>query len=38
MTEIQRIIRRRELPALTGYSIPHIYDLIAAGQLARPSS
>lgn len=33
---VQRIYRRTQLPGVTGYSIPYIYELIAAGQFPRP--
>jgi prophage regulatory protein len=36
MTTIERIVRRGQLPALTGYSIPHIYELISDGQFPKP--
>lgn len=32
----QRIIRRHELKAFTGYSIGHIYELIAHGKFPKP--
>lgn len=32
----QRIVRRMQLPDLTGYSIPYIYELMAAGKFPRP--
>lgn len=33
---VQRIIRRGEIPAVTGYCIDHVYDLIRAGQFPKP--
>ncbi len=36
MTAIQKIIRRQDLSALTGYSIPHIYQLISEGKFPKP--
>lgn len=35
-TPVQRIFRRRQLPEITGYSIPYVYELIAAGKFPRP--
>lgn len=35
-TRLQRIIRRGDLPSVTGYSIPRIYELIAAGRFPKP--
>lgn len=35
-TTVQRIIRRGQLPALTGYSIPHLYELISEGRFPKP--
>jgi prophage regulatory protein len=35
-TAVQRIIRRGQLQAVTGYSVPHIYELISEGKFPRP--
>lgn len=35
-SNVQRIIRRGQLRELTGYSVPHIYELIAKGQFPKP--
>jgi len=33
---VQRIFRMAELPAVTGYSIPRLDQLLAAGQFPKP--
>jgi len=33
---IQRIYRRDEMPAITGYTVDHIYELIKIGEFPRP--
>lgn len=32
----QRILRRSDLPAYTGYSVPRIYELMGEGKFPRP--
>jgi prophage regulatory protein len=34
--EPERIYRRRDLPEITGLSIPYLYELIAKGAFPRP--
>jgi prophage regulatory protein len=33
---VQRIYRRTQLPSVTGYSIPYLYELIEQGRFPRP--
>ena len=33
---VQRIYRRTQLPAVTGYSIQYIYELMAADKFPKP--
>ena len=32
----ERIYRYRDLPGLTGFSLPHIFDLVARGEFPQP--
>lgn len=32
----ENIYRAKDLPSLTGYSIPHLWDLVAAGKFPKP--
>jgi prophage regulatory protein len=34
--EPDRIYRRSEMRALTGYSVPHLYELINKGEFPKP--
>ena len=36
VTAVQKIIRRADIPAVTGYCIDHIYDLIKADKFPKP--
>lgn len=36
MAEVDRIYRRTEMRTVTGYCVPYIYELIAAGKFPKP--